>query len=376
LLYVRLFLKVSVTASLLRILRSLALLGAAALAAFSVVVAMLGALGILGVLPARSLMAGMSFVPPLVTAALGLAAASTLAAFGLRRAAVVVALVQLTFFAAFGDHSLRGLLAEPPPAGGRRLTAVALNVQYFTEGASRVAAFLKGIDAGVVLLSEAEGSVAARAAFATAMQPYEVRYAAKGDTAIASRHKLLSFTEVPLPTYQPSLSGFNETATQYRNPRRTFVHAVVDVEGVAVNVLSVRFIAGRGRSHAPLDQLHWGRFLLREQSREAATFVRYVAQLKGPVLFGGDLNATSSSTSIQRLKALARDAYMEQHAWGAFTFKTKLLPIQKEKNLPALRLDYMFVRNGLMPARVEVLPGEVSDHFPVYGEFLVLDSDS
>jgi endonuclease/exonuclease/phosphatase (EEP) superfamily protein YafD len=108
----------------------------------------------------------------------------------------------------------------------------------------------------------------------------------------------------------------------------------------------------------------------------AATFACYVEGLKGPVLFGGDLNATSSSTSIMRLKALARDAYMELHAFGAFTFKTKLLPIQKEKNMPALRLDYLFVRNGLTPARVEVLPGEVSDHFPVYGEFLVLDSDS
>ena len=356
--------------------RLLALIGALGLSGVSLEVAGLGALAGVGVIPARSLMAGMSFVPPLYCAALGLLAALWLFGLGWRRRAAFLALLQLLYFGVFGDYSLQSLRRFEDATGKRRFKAIAFNVQYFTEGAVRVAEHLKALEPDVMLLSEAEGGAKTRRVFATAVSPYQVYYARKGDTAIVSRYPLIAFHEVPLPSFQPSLSGFNQTETQYRNLRRTFVHALLDIAGVKVHVLSVRLIAGRGRSHAPLDQWHWGQFLMREQAREVSTFVQYVERLEGPVLFGGDLNATSSSVSIRRLSEIAEDAYLQTHVWGQFTFKTKLLPIQKHKTLPALRLDYLFVRNGLIPHRVDVVPGDVSDHFSVIGEFILPEPTS
>lgn len=353
-------------------LRRTGLLVAMIMAGLSVTIALTSALTSLELIPARSLLAGATFVPPLFCALLGFAAALALISLGYRPGAWGLVLLQSAYFAAFGDYSLRSLGPTTEPTDSWRLKAVALNVQYFTEGVPKIADYLARLEPDVMLLSEAEGDAKTRKAFTQALAPYDIRYAAKGDTAIASRHPIIEFYDVVLPSFQPSLSGFNLTATQYRNPRRTFVHAVIDVHGTRINVLSVRLIAGRGRSHAPIDQWHWGRFLMREQAREVSTFVRYVKQLQGPVLFGGDLNATSSSISILKLNEIADDAYLNTHVWGDFTFKTKLLPMQKHKNLPALRLDYLFVRNGLLPQRVDVLDGNVSDHFPVMGEFALL----
>lgn len=345
------------------------------LAGMSVVIALAGSMSTLGLIPAGSIWAGMSFVPPLYTAGLGLSGALILAILRWRRCAGALGIIHSIFFLSFGDYSLRSLWYQPIITHPWRVKVAALNVQYFTEGPYHVASFLKGLDPDVMVLSEAEPDALKRSFFSQAMQPYQIHYAQSGDTAIVSRHPVLDLREVRLPTHQPSLSGFNKIAEQKSRPHRTFMHAIVAIDHQPIHILSVRLIAGRGRSHGPLDQLEWGRYLMEEQAREVQTFSDYVRNLKGPILFGGDLNATASSISIQRLNAIANDAYLQTHIWGRFTFKTKLLPIQKHKNLPALRLDYLFTSNGLLPLSVEVVPGKVSDHFALLGTFALSDSD-
>lgn len=335
----------------------------------SLVIAIATTASILNWIPAHSIWAGMSFVPPLYTAGLGLTCALLLVVFKWRRSALVLCAIHTAFFLAFGDYNLSALWYRPATHSPWQLKVASLNVQYFTEGPINVASFLKSLAPDVMLLSEAEPDALKRSFFTKAIKPYEIHYAERGDTAIVSRHPILEIREINLPTHQPSLSGFNKIAEQKQRPYRTFMHAIVSIDHVPIHILSVRLIAGRGRSHSPIDQLEWGHYLMGEQDREVTTFIEYIKQLEGPVLFGGDLNATSSSVSIQRLNSIANDAYMQTHVWGRFTFKTKLLPIQREKNMPALRLDYLFVRNGLFPVIVDVVPGKVSDHFALLGTF-------
>lgn len=341
------------------------------LATLGVIIGLLVALAMSDVFPHGSLGSGFSFVPALLPVILAGAAGVLLLLSNRPGLASMLLALAGSFFLAFGDWTWSPPAEESKSAtafSSKSFSIMALNVQYFTEGLFVVADAIKQQDADLLLLCETEGVAQKRQLFAELMRPYSVHLSALGDTAILSRLPVKSFHEVLLPTHQPSLSDFNEIKDQAHRPRRSFLHAVVMVNDQAVNVLALRFIAGRGRSHAPYDQLVWGRYLLGEQAREIEAVHSYIQALSGPVVFGGDLNATHGSFTIKRLKTLARDAYLDRHHWGAMTFKTKF-SWQKHKNLPALRLDYLFANEGLMTLEAKVLAVNVSDHFPVYARF-------
>ncbi len=101
---------------------------------------------------------------------------------------------------------------------------------------------------------------------------------------------------------------------------------------------------------------------MRAQNAELEFFLDYIAALRSPVIFGGDLNAPPGSKTIRRITRAARDAWVERHFWGGFTFRT---------GLPFLRLDYLFSMNGVAAVSAERLNVKISDHFPVIAEFVV-----
>jgi endonuclease/exonuclease/phosphatase (EEP) superfamily protein YafD len=134
------------------------------------------------------------------------------------------------------------------------------------------------------------------------------------------------------------------------------------VDGVPVNLISVRLIAGRAPATDPLSQIGWGVYLMRSQNAEVEFLKNYLARLKGPFIFGGDLNAPPSSPVVQSLRGLATDAYLATHHIGKPTFRVRA---------PLLRIDYVFGSGELIPLgsrRVEI---EVSDHFPLFAEFQI-----
>jgi endonuclease/exonuclease/phosphatase (EEP) superfamily protein YafD len=339
----------------LRILRSLVVgsigLTLAALA--------LHASGCLGVFPPGSTLSGVSYLPASWWTPVVLPLA--VGGWALRRRRLALALIGAfaVVIAVAGDFSLRR--RPRSPAGvERKLSVVALNVRGYRDGRAEVLRALNDIRADVALLSENVLTPEEAEEMRKEALPAEFRMGRSGETAIISRYPILDFKEVDLPHRQVSLFGPNSLEKRDETPFRSFVHAVVDAEGSPVHVLSVRLIAGRPPANDPWNQLQWGLYLLRAQADEFAFFENYVRQLKGPFVFGGDLNATPPSFGVRRLSAVALDSYLALHSIGRPTFRV---------SAPVMRLDYLFASPELTPVRADRLDVVVSDHFPVYAEY-------
>jgi endonuclease/exonuclease/phosphatase (EEP) superfamily protein YafD len=241
-----------------------------------------------------------------------------------------------------------------------KLSVVALNVQYYAFGIETVTRALKQINADVALLSENVLDEAGIELARRELAPLTLRVGRSGETAIVSRFPVLEFKEVELPTFQASLWGTNRLEEANRGVHRSFVHAVLDVDATPVHVISVRLIAGRAPEGDLRAQIDWGLYLMRSQLAEVGFLKSYLRQLKGPFIFGGDLNAPPSAQVIRSLNEVARDAYLATNRFGRPTFRVRV---------PLLRLDYLFASKEWVPLAARRVDIEVSDHFPVYAEF-------
>jgi endonuclease/exonuclease/phosphatase (EEP) superfamily protein YafD len=276
-------------------------------------------------------------------------------------AAVWLALVT-AYLLAFGDLSARTVFSaiarhEQSP---NRITVSALNVEYYSEGIQKVLQGIRQMNSDVVLLSENNADSAGVETIRRIMPEYGYFSGHRYSTAILSRLPIREVHEVELPSHEASLSAGNDPDLQSANPHRSFVHAIIEKGGKTVNVISVRLIAGRPKDHSVRENLRWGRYLLETQLQETDAFVSYLRNLRGPVVFGGDMNAPPKSKTMRPIEAVATDAYFADHLWGDLTFRT---------SFPTLRLDFLFGMNGAIPVRSQVVRLDVSDHFPVLAEF-------
>ncbi len=271
----------------------------------------------------------------------------------------------LTFFILFGDIAIVKQDAHRFSAEEKTqsLSIAAINTRYYSYGFDKVVNVFKEIDADLYLLSENDISQENVKILKERIHPYFFHMGRREGTAIISRYPVVSFKEILFPTHQASLKKANVLAKQHLNPNRSFVHAVIDVNGTPVNAISVRFLAGRPYSRSLSDVLRWSFYVLDGQIKELQLFENYLKEIKGPIIFGGDLNATPSSITLRRLSETAVDLYLQDHIWGGFTFWT---------NFPSYaRLDYIFVKNNVQPQRSEKMHTIVSDHYPVYAEVLI-----
>ena len=106
---------------------------------------------------------------------------------------------------------------------------------------------------------------------------------------------------------------------------------------------------------------------MKTHHQEGRFFVDYLSRLRGPIVFGGDLNAPPSAKLIRSLSEVAEDAYLATHWWGRPTF---------EMDRPLLRLDYLFGMNGAVAVESSRLPRRVSEHHPVRARFVVSPSNA
>jgi len=246
------------------------------------------------------------------------------------------------------------------------LKVAALNVQFYRAGREQVANAVKSMDADVVFLSENAVRPEEMPALEALFAPLHFYAGRSEETAIVSRHPLRDVKEVELPSFQALLRRPNRLEDQPAHPHRSFLHAQLDMQGFAIHVISIRFLAGRPRSQRLGDQLVWGRYLVKTHHEEGAFFLDYLSRLKGPLIFGGDLNAPPSAKLIRRLTDVAQDAYLATHWWGRPTF---------DVNFAVLRLDYLFGMNGAVPVESSRLSDLVSDHYPVWARFVLTQSD-
>lgn len=331
-----------------------------------------------GLLPDGHRLTMLTFVQPLWTipfALLGWFAARSLAWRRLARGLVIIQLLSILFYE---DYTIpKGVQPRPTPLTLPSLRVMAWNVQYYDSGIERVLAAIKAEEPDVVLLSEHVLRPPFRGLFELMAHPYRVVSSAAGDAAILSRLPILESEEVELPSRQTNLVGANLMESQVLHPRRSFVRVKVDVQGVPVDVISVRFVAGRAKSESPIDTLPWGIYLWETQRREVKSFTQYMEK-RGLThyLFGGDLNAPPASWTIRQMKNIGRDTYLDHHWYGDYTFRSKIFRFQKKKNMPMIRLDYIFASPELATEKIAIKKINLSDHDALVGDFMIPRLDS
>ena len=307
---------------------------------------------------------GLTYLPPIWLIIFIIPAIIACLIAGSRKLAGVTLIFYLVFLLLYGDFTLIKPSYKINEDKGKKISVLALNVQYYQHGIEKVVKGIKDMNADISLLSENTLDEEKEAYFKKEFELYDYYMGKKDAPAIISRYPIIEAKEVELPSHQASLFGPNKISEQNKNPHRSFIHAIIDVEGTALHAISIRFIAGRPESQKISHQLEWGNYLSKTHIEEVNFFKDYVEKLDGPVIFGGDLNAPPSSKPIKVLNKMATDAYMAKHFYGTLTFSVETT---------ILRLDYIFFKNNAVPLKCEVLDYVVSDHYPLYGEFLLTD---
>ncbi|MBU2646389.1 endonuclease/exonuclease/phosphatase family protein [bacterium] len=315
--------------------------------------------------PIDSRYIALSFFPPYGFAFFVLPLVLIFWILGNRKIAAFSGLVFLAFFLIYGDISFSKVQATETSGSQQEQTVsvIALNVRYYSYGLEKVIAAIQHMDADLYLLSENVLSDEERQLLEESIRPWSFYMGQQEGTAIISRYPVVEFKEIMLPSKQASLSKSNEVSRQHLNPNRSFVHAIINVNGTLLHAISIRFLAGRPADRTLPAALEWGFYVLKMQIQELDFFLNYLKKLQGPVIFGGDLNATPSSIVIQKLSDIAVDSYLEKHIWGGFTFWTQFPSYA--------RLDYLYCMNGIRVLDSVIRDEVVSDHYPVFSRFAI-----
>jgi endonuclease/exonuclease/phosphatase (EEP) superfamily protein YafD len=287
------------------------------------------------------------------------------------RFALSYLVLMIIFTLLLHDFSLKYLHREKPDRQNEyeNLSVVAYNVHYYSAGIGQISEFLKSLEHDVILLSESFLPVDNLDSLKKNMNEYSV-ITDGHDLTILSRYPVLNHKIVELPTYLASFTCSNDIdSLKARGIHRSFVHAIISVDGTPVNVLSLRLIAGRPKNNSVSEVLRWGRYLLKAQNEEISAFLNYLKKLKGPVIFGGDLNVPPNTEIIHKINHYANDTFLNDHVFGSFTFK---------QSFPTIRIDYLFHTNGVISrkSKIVITKKTLSDHFPVSAEFLILKTPS
>ncbi len=334
------------------------------LAALIIILMIISTLDHLDAFSSKDALYGLDYLPALWIGALAVAPVVLLFLLGKGKIALSLLTIASIYIAAFGDFSLSFLIPRnQPPAGSvKKITVAALNVQYYTHGVNEVMDGIISLGADVTLLSENDLTDSLCSLVKRKIAPMQLYMGHQNSTAILSLYPVIDFKEIELPSREASLSGSNDINDLPHHPHRSFVHALLNVDGTYVHVVSIRFIAGRPKNHTIEENLRWGKYLLAMQMQEVDTFTAYLRGLHGPIIFGGDLNAPPSSKPMRKIQCMATDAYMANHFWGDYTFRSEL---------PTMRLDYLFCMNDVVPDHARRPLLKVSDHFPVVADFWI-----
>lgn len=270
----------------------------------------------------------------------------------------------ITHFACLGDVSWQALNHKTNTSKTEiDLRLMALNLRYWSFGVEQILSAIKSHRPDFVLVSENAFSQKDFVAIESLKAPYNFYYGRQSETGIFTTHKAIEVKEIEFSSRQASLFNYNEVQIQSENTHRAFLHATFNIDGRTVNVISVRFVAGRGSTKKIKDQIEWGKYLLQMQIIELKEFTKYLKNISGEVLFGGDLNATPGSIVVGSLLNYADDIWAKDHFFGIPTFSTLTA-------LAFLRLDYLFYR-GLKLELVKSYLSEdfISDHYALFGDF-------
>jgi len=279
-----------------------------------------------------------------------------------KRLSLITIIVYLIYFLLLGDVSFKSVFSNNKIDNGEiQLSVLSLNVRYYSEGEDKVFNFIDSVDADIVLLSENTLTADSIISLTALEEKYFIFTGKKYETAIFSKLPVISYEEIDFPTHQASLSGSNNIETLINNPHRSFSHIKFRFNDKEVNAISVRLIAGRPKTNKLKDQVEWGKYLVKKQTEEIETLVNYLKTLEGPIVFGGDFNATPNAIIMKPLYSIADDAAYATNFIPSPTFRAEF---------PLVRLDYIFTMNGFKTVKYFKMNTVVSDHLPILARII------
>ncbi|MBX6363086.1 MAG: endonuclease/exonuclease/phosphatase family protein [Gemmatimonadetes bacterium] len=187
---------------------------------------------------------------------------------------------------------------------------------------------------GVDQVAELERLTGRHAAFAASLEAYD---GGQYGIAILSRFPIVEAETVPLPVQPPqSRSGDSHEP-------RVGLHVTLDAPGGRLHVVTTHLDASGPGTYR------------RQELVEVLAHLRRHVPAEAPLVFGGDLNADSTSDEAAAVSLALRDAWAECGRGEGGTFPA---------SAPRKRIDYVFFRGGrCLDARV--LASQASDHRPL-----------
>lgn len=143
------------------------------------------------------------------------------------------------------------------------LNIAAYNVKHYDNGINKISAFIKESGFDVLLLSESDLIPEKITYLKSRLPEYTVLTEHGHDLSILSKYPVVNYRIVELPTYLASFTSGNDIEKiKAGGIHRSFVHAIVNVNGTDINVLSLRLIAGRPKNHTMIESIKWGKYLV------------------------------------------------------------------------------------------------------------------
>ena len=224
-----------------------------------------------------------------------------------------------------------------------RLTVVTYNVRGFRDGPDRVAEIVERLAPDVLLLQET-GRRRTLRRFASGLG---MDVAADSWSPLRRRVKDAVLVRPPWRLVEHRQHRFADAARFY--PRGALIAQV-----------------GRAGRRVWAVSIHLG-LTPTERNAHVHELTDLCAGLAGgPVVIGGDLNATPDERAVRWLSDRYWDAWATMAGGGGETFPSRD---------PTARIDYLFAAAGLrvVSARVPVRAAEASDHLPLGAELEVED---
>ena len=257
--------------------------------------------------------------------------------------------------------------ASKQSAFGKTYKVATLNTAQYDKGFENISKSVNALSPDFIVLQEVNFPIELGAQVTKIAFPkYHIKYG-KSDNIILSKYPIIEFHEIALPSKQPGYID-NTPENNKNNVPRYFQHAVVNDNGTKINILCLRLIAGRSKDFlkSPSECMEWGQYLARVQMKESAFMRQYIEKLKGPCVFGGDMNAPPYALSMKDIYAVGVDVALA----------TKLIP---DATFPAKgpnqRLDYIFCTRDFKPEKIEVQKDIISDHRCVLATLTLVEKE-
>jgi len=225
-------------------------------------------------------------------------------------------------------------LGIAPPGRGLAATGLrvmTLNVHFDSREMPRVRDYLRAQSIDVLMVQENRG---APVAYLQRELPHWHVYA-HASHAILSRYPIVSTAEEPLKSF----------------PTRSIISVVLDVKGQRVRVLTTHLTAPQ-MARSTTQMLHAGRAKRTELSQ-------LLAVMKGsslPTILGADFNNPPAHGFTRALSQRFENCFSARGSGPGWTYPAIS---------PIIRIDHLYVTNGIATQRTWVGPDLGSDHRPV-----------